>query len=88
MSSNDKVMTFNIKIIMEVYSKMINFAKAIKQLREGKGLTQESFAKELGITTRQLQRYESGEQLPSLVKLVEIADQFNVSTDFLLGRNG
>ena len=66
---------------------MINFAKAIKQLREEKGSTQENFAKELGITTRQLQRYESGDQLPSLVKLVEIADQFNVSTDFLLGRN-
>lgn len=66
---------------------MSSFSQSIKELRKDNQLTQEEFAKKFNITTRQLQRYESGEQLPSITKLIEIADYFDLSIDYLLGRD-
>lgn len=50
-------------------------------------MTQNEFAKMFNITKRSLQYYESGDREPKLDKLIEIADYFDVSLDYLVGRS-
>lgn len=60
--------------------------KRIKYLREKKNLSQKEVAKAIGITNVQLSRYESGDRKPDPETIALIADYFDVSTDYLLGR--
>ena len=62
------------------------FEARLKALRLEKKLTQQSTAVALGITVRQYQRFESGEQRPGYENLIHIADLFQVSLDWLTGR--
>lgn len=64
----------------------MNFAERIKELRTEKGLKQTDLAEAFGITSRQYQNYEYGKQTPDFKTLELIADYFNVSVDFLMGR--
>ena len=57
----------------------------IKQLREKRGLIQESLAAELGITQQMLSKYEKDVTLIKVDILKKIAAYFNVTTDYLLG---
>ena len=59
----------------------------LKELRNGKGLTQTDMAIMLKLTLRQYQRYERGEQEPKLAGWLFLADFFNVSLDYLVGRS-
>ena len=69
---------------MEV--KLEKFSERIKELRKEKGLKQAEMAVLLGCTDRHYQRIEHGEvNLPSL-DLLFLADYFEVSMDYLLGR--
>lgn len=58
----------------------------IKELRKKKGLTAASFAKILGVPTATYNNYEDGTSKPKYEKLLQIADFYEVSTDYLLGR--
>lgn len=62
--------------------------ETLKQLRNKKGLNQSETAEELGVSLSSYQKYErdKGCVTPSLDVLMRIADYFNVSTDYLLGR--
>ena len=62
-------------------------AERIKLLREEKGLTQASLAKQLGITRSCVNAWEMGISVPSTQALVELALTFKVSVDYLLGIN-
>jgi HTH-type transcriptional regulator immR len=65
------------------------FAERLKQARKNAGYTQQKAAEALDLATRSYQRYEAvnGQCEPPLSTLVEMADLFNVSTDWLLGRD-
>ena len=65
---------------------MAIFSERVKELRKSKGLTQRQMAAALGITERSYQRYEA-ENNPNNDTLIKLADFFNVSTDYLLGRS-
>ena len=58
----------------------------IAALRLGKGLTQLEFCKFLNISNTTLSQYESGKRIPSDNVLINIADFFDVSLDYLFGR--
>lgn len=58
----------------------------IAQLRERHGLSQASLAKDLHISQASLAMYETNKRKPNVEMLDTIADYFNVSTDYLLGR--
>lgn len=58
----------------------------IKNLREDKDLTQNQLAEHLHISQRAYSHYESGSRKLPLDLLVELADFYNCSTDYLLGR--
>ena len=64
---------------------MTSFGERIKNLRKQKGLTQRQMAAHFGITERNYQRYEVSDS-PSNDTLIKMADFFDVSTDYLLGR--
>ena len=58
----------------------------IKELREEKNLSQESLAKEIGTSQRNIGRWENEENEPSYMQLIKLAEFFNVSIDYLVGR--
>lgn len=62
------------------------FGERLRMLRTEKGLTMQQMAEMLGITTGAWAKYERNEAEPTFDNLVKIANFFNVSTDFLLGR--
>lgn len=59
----------------------------LKELREGKRLTQQNLADMMKVTLRQYRRYELGEQEPQLSGWIFLADLYNVSLDYLVGRS-
>ena len=67
--------------------KMPEFSERIKTLRKEKGLTQIDMAELLNCKDRHYQRIEYGQvNIPSLT-LAFLADYFEVSADYLLGRS-
>lgn len=62
------------------------FRKNIYELRKLNRFTQREVAQRLGISQPSYIRYESGSAEPTLENLVKIADLYDVSVDFLLGR--
>lgn len=60
-------------------------ADRIKALREKAGYTQTQLSKILGITRSGVNAWEMGISVPSTQYIVELAQIFQVSTDYLLG---
>ncbi len=60
--------------------------ETLKQLREQKGLSMAAIANEFGISLGAYQKYENNTRDVSTSLLKAIADFYNVSTDYLLGR--
>lgn len=60
--------------------------KRIRYLREKYQLSQKQLATRVNLTNAQLSRYELGERKPDPEIIKDIADFFDVSTDYLLGR--
>lgn len=64
----------------------MKFAKRLKELRNEKKVTQQAMADFLKIKLRSYQNYEGGSRRPDYEMLIAIADCFDVTTDYLLGR--
>lgn len=64
----------------------MKFNDRLSALRQDKDLTQDTLAKALHIDRKTLSNYETGYRTPSIYLVISIADYFNVSTDYLLGR--
>lgn len=63
------------------------FALRLKELREAKRITQQELAKELKSSLSAVIMWENGKRVPAASTLCDIADYFNTSVDFLLGRS-
>lgn len=50
----------------------------LKNLRKGKGLTQEQLAEQFNVSARTISRWETGSNMPDLSLLVELADFYDV----------
>ena len=61
-------------------------ANSLKDLRKSRCLSQRDVARMLNVTQQAIASWENGRTEPSNMALVEIADYFNVSVDYLLGR--
>lgn len=57
----------------------------IKSLREQNNMTQAELARKLHVTRSSVNAWEMGVSVPSTALLIDIANLFHVSTDFLLG---
>lgn len=61
--------------------------KRLIDLRESSGLSQSDVARRIGIDNSSLSRIESGSRKVSAEELAKFADLFDVTTDYLLGKN-
>ena len=58
----------------------------IKELRTEKGITQKQLANAINSTDKNIWAYENEIALPTIETIAKLADYFEVSTDYLLGR--
>lgn len=65
----------------------IIFGQRVLALRKSAGLSQSALAEQLGITMHQISKMETGQRGPSLELAVALADYFDVSLDYLVGRS-
>ena len=58
----------------------------IKELRQRKEITQGQLGKILGVSAQTILNWENGLYSPNINQLIAIADYFNVSLNYLVGR--
>ena len=66
----------------------VEFSRVITLLRKERGITQKQAAADLGISQAQLSHYEKGIRECGLDFVVQVADYYGVSCDYLLGQIG
>lgn len=59
----------------------------IRKQRRTLDLTQEKLGELLGIDASAIRKYESGRVIPPADKLAKLAELFDITTDYLLGRS-
>ena len=65
----------------------MDFANRIVDLRKSKGLTQKQLAASTNLSEIGIQSYEGRRRKPAYDVLISLADYFNVSLDYLVGRS-
>ena len=65
---------------------MSSFNTRLRELRLSVDMSQNEFAKALGLSKSSVNMYERGEREPGIEMLETIADFFNVDMDYLLGK--
>lgn len=63
----------------------MSYYKRIRDLREDSDLNQTQVAEKLNITQQQYQLYESGKREIKLSLIIELAQFYNVSIDYIVG---
>ncbi len=61
--------------------------KNLKQLRKHKGISQKQLAKIIGVSIQTVFNWENGFFEPNISDLIKLADVFNVTIDYLVGRS-
>ncbi len=62
------------------------FGERLRQLRKEAGFRQDELASSLNFARATISYYETGTRIPDIQKICIIADFFNVSVDYILGR--
>lgn len=65
--------------------KIIKNLSNLKKLRESKNITQLKLSIDLGVSQELISRYELGSSMPQPNMLIQLANYFNCSVDYLLG---
>lgn len=63
----------------------INLSDNIRFFRKSRGVTQEQLAEVMNVSVGAVYKWESGQSVPELNKIVELADFFDMSVDSLIG---
>lgn len=66
---------------------MSDLASQFKKVRKEKGFTQKQVAEGIGIAEQNYQQYEYGKVIPSAAILIKLAEFFEVSLDYLVGKS-
>lgn len=66
---------------------MAQFVERLRELRRRDSVTQKQTAEAIGTIEQNYQRYERGAQQPTMPVLIALADYFDVSLDYLVGRS-
>jgi len=66
---------------------MPNLSERLILLKNERKLLQKDIARSIGVSLRAYQYYERGKRNPDSVTLIKLADYFDVSVDYLLGRD-
>ena len=62
------------------------FNERLRALRKERGMTQAEVAEKISMAYRNYQRLEANGNTPNFSNLVQLADLFDVSMDYLAGR--
>ncbi len=62
----------------------MNITERIHQLRKEKGISQEELACQLGVSRQAISKWESGQSMPDIEKIILLSEYFEVTTDYLL----
>ena len=65
----------------------MSFPERLLAIRKSQGFTQKQVYEGVGMSPLGYQRYEYGDREPAYQKLLALADFFNVSLDYLVGRS-
>ena len=65
---------------------MVTFKERLKELRTEKGVSQQELGKILNATKMAISHWESGHSEPSISQLIILSSFFDVSIDFLVGK--
>lgn len=65
----------------------MSFPERLVQLRKSKDLTQKQLADTLHLSEVGIQNYENSRRKPTFDILIKLADFFDVSIDYLVGRS-
>jgi transcriptional regulator with XRE-family HTH domain len=65
----------------------MDLSDAFKRFRKYAKITQKQAAQAAGVAERLYQSYEYGKVVPSALVLIALADYFDVSLDYLVGRS-
>lgn len=66
---------------------MTDFSERLRELRIENGITQSALGKVIGTGADSICVYEKGRAYPEVRKLIMLADYFEVSLDYLVGRS-
>jgi transcriptional regulator with XRE-family HTH domain len=66
---------------------MSDFASRLRAQRKLKSLTQKQIAAEFSVSVSLWKSYENGSRTPTFEGLIALADYFDVSLDYLVGRS-
>ena len=66
----------------------MKLADKVFELRKEKGWSQEKLAEQINVSRQSISKWESGQALPELEKIVELSKVFQVTTDYLLLEEG
>ena len=62
----------------------MTFPEKLQLIRKHHDLSQEELAEKLGVTRQTVSRWEAGQSMPDIEKILIISKAFSVSTDYLL----
>lgn len=62
----------------------MRLSEKIMDLRKRSGWSQEELAERLGISRQSVSKWETGESIPDIDKIIRMSELWNVSTDYLL----
>ncbi|MCI8912386.1 MAG: helix-turn-helix transcriptional regulator [Clostridia bacterium] len=65
----------------------MNIGEIIKELRLEKNISQKKLADAIGVSQKAIDFWERGVNEPKASYIVKLADYFEVSADYILGRN-
>jgi len=69
-----------------MYIGVIVMVKNLKLLRNKKGISQKQLAESIGVSQQSINKYENHNIEPDIRTLINIADYFYTSVDYLIGR--
>ena len=59
----------------------MTFAQKLPELRRERGMSQEELAVKIGVSRQAVSKWENGEAMPDLLKLLALSDVLEVSLD-------
>lgn len=65
---------------------MADLAERLKELRIGKGLTMKQVADAIGVSEVAISNWEGRKRVPNINYAVLLADFFNITVDYLAGK--
>lgn len=69
-----------------MFNKII-FAERLEELRIKKGITTVQLSREIGVSKQAISQFEKAANYPHVNTLTALADYFDVSLDYLVGRS-